>query len=149
MPMQLESLADLYLEDETAWLDNMARLLREGDRDALDLQNLSEYLSDMAKRDRREVESRLAVLIAHLLKWRHLSDRRTGSWHATIEVQRHELGLLLDSKTLRNHAEASLESAYDAAVREASAETELPISTFPTECPFALAQIEDADFLPE
>ncbi|MBX6314645.1 MAG: DUF29 family protein [Isosphaeraceae bacterium] len=46
----------------------------------------SEYLSDITRRDRREVESRLAVLIAHLLKWTYQPRRRTRSWRATIEI---------------------------------------------------------------
>ena len=55
-----ESMATLYAEDETAWLDAMADAARRGDITALDLEHLSEYLTDMANRDRREVKSRHA-----------------------------------------------------------------------------------------
>src|SRR5205085_12197809 len=107
----------------------------------LDMEHLAEFLTDMAKRDKREVLSRLAVLLAHLLKWEHQSDQRTKSWQATIGVQRDELEDLLDSETLRQYAEQSLDRAYERAVRQAAGETSLPPETFPPECPFSLEQI--------
>ena len=145
--IQTETLANLYLDDETAWLERMAEVVQFRNVDALDFENLSEYLSDMAKRDRREVESRLAVLTAHLLKWTHQPDRRTGSWRSTIEVQRHELELLLQSRTLRNHAEDKLESSYVAAVRQAASDTGLSIGQFPADCPFTIDNLITLDEL--
>jgi Domain of unknown function DUF29 len=146
---QVEALPALYERDETAWLDQMAELVREQRVEDLDLLNLSEFLSDMAKRDRREVESRLAVLLAHLLKWTYQPERRTGGWKATVEVQRHELELLLQSGTLRAHADESVASAYKAAVRQAVAETGLPAETFPGECPYQVDALVRLDQLPE
>ena len=61
-------LSALYESDETAWLELMASHAEAGRYEELDLPNLSEFLSSMAKRDRREVLSRLVVLLAHLLK---------------------------------------------------------------------------------
>src|SRR5437762_265465 len=65
----------LYERDETAWLEAMADLIRTGRLDEVDYPNLAEYLADMARRDRREVDSRLVVLLAHVLKWVHQPDR--------------------------------------------------------------------------
>src|SRR3954452_12731877 len=118
----LERLTALYERDETAWLEAMAERIRDGRLGELDYENLGEYLADMARRDRREVESRLAVRIAHLLKWEHQPRRRSRSWRATIEVQRQELVRLLESGTLRNHAEAALRRVYADGVRQAAAE---------------------------
>ncbi len=72
-------LAELYAEDETAWLDRMGELVRRRRLSELDVDNLAEYLSDMARRDRREVKSRLGLLMAHLLRWEDQPDRRSGS----------------------------------------------------------------------
>jgi hypothetical protein len=105
------ALADLYEADETAWLEAMADLAARRRVGEMDFPHLSEYLADMAKRDRREVKSRLVALLVHLLKWDHQPDKRTGSWQATILEQRQELRDLLDSRTLRNHAEAILADA--------------------------------------
>ena len=77
----------------------------------------------MAKRDRREVSSRLVVLLMHLLKWDHQPTERTGSWRGTILEQRRELRELLESGTLYNHALAVLPKAYADACKQAAAET--------------------------
>lgn len=143
----IDSLTSLYLDDETAWLEQMAERVRDLHLEGVDLPNLAEFLSDMARRDRREVESRLAVLLAHLLKWLHQPQHRSGSWQATIEVQRHELELLFQSRTLRNHAEASLASSYTAAIRQAAAETGLQTTAFPADCPLDLESLIRLDFL--
>ncbi len=128
----------LYHRDETAWLDQMAALAAAGRADALDLPNLGEYLSDMANRDRREVFSRLVVLLAHLLKWDHQPDRRGGSWRGTVREQRRELRQLLASGVLRNYAEDVFADAYAEARGQAADETELDPAVFPTANPWAL-----------
>jgi hypothetical protein len=113
----------------------MTELVRDRRFSELDYENLGEYLADMARRDRREVESRLAVLIAHLRKWEHQPERRSGSWRATIEVQRQELVRLLESGTLRHHAESVLGRVYADGVRQAAAETSLPNGHLPAGMP--------------
>ena len=132
------TLGVLYERDETAWLEIMSDLAAAGRYTEMDHPNLSEYLADMAKRDRREVSSRLVVLLTHLLKWEHEPDRRSGSWQATILEQRRELRQLLDSGTLYNHAISVLAEAYADARKQASAETSLPRGTFPIECAWDL-----------
>src|SRR5438552_4717480 len=109
MSMNLvESLATLYQEDETAWLELMAQLIAERRFAELDYANLQEFLTDMARRDKREVLSRLTTLIAHRLKWEHQPDKRSKSWQVTIAEQRNELEDLLESATLRHHAQEVL-----------------------------------------
>ena len=126
-------LRGLYERDETAWLEAMSALAAGGRFAEMDYLNLSKYLADMAKRDRREVFSRLVVLLSHLLKWEHQPERRSGNWKGTIREQRRELRHLLESGTLRNHAEAVLEDAYAEARRQAADETELSLEVFPAE----------------
>jgi Domain of unknown function DUF29 len=145
----VQSLPSLYEADETAWLEAMAKLIRERRFGDLDYANLREYLEDMAHRDRREVESRLTVLIAHLLKWRHQANKRSGSWRGTIVAQRQELLGHLGRGVLRNHAEAVLAEVYANAVERAAAETELSAKTFPAECPYTLNELLSADILGE
>src|SRR4051794_33793470 len=92
MVQQIErSLTELYIADETAWLDAMADLIGAQAYAELDYTNLREYLTDMARRDRREVESRLVVLLLHILKWVHQPDHRSRSWRGSILEQRQEL----------------------------------------------------------
>jgi hypothetical protein len=140
------ALSQLYESDETAWLEAMADLIQQGRWGELDYAHLGEYLTDMARRDRREVESRLATLLTHVLKWVHQPDHRSRSWRATIVEQRQELSRLVARGILRNHAEASLASAYAEAIERAAAETGLAAGSFPGECPYTLEQLLSADF---
>src|SRR6266849_1765272 len=102
---QALDLSVLYERDETAWLEAMSALAAGRRYAEMDYNHLSEYLADMAKRDRREVFSRL-------VKWAHHPEHRSGLWRGMIREQRRELRQLVESGTLRNHAEAVLEEAY-------------------------------------
>lgn len=134
-PLETAALYDL---DETAWLETTAELVRHGQLESVDGTALAEYLTDMAKRDRREVFSRLVVLLSHLLKWEYQPERRSGSWLATILEQQRELRQLLESGTLRNHAMGVFGDAYAEARKQAAAESELPRGAFPSKCPWDL-----------
>ena len=138
MKVSRQKLSRLYLADETAWLEEMASLIEKRKYDLLDYKNLREYLLDMAKRDRREVLSRLVTLLAHRLKWDYQPRKRSRSWKLTILEQQRELEFDFESKTLRNHAHDVLTKAYGKAVLSAAAETDMPESTFPQECPYSL-----------
>src|SRR5205809_1016263 len=84
-------LAFLYVDDETAWLEECSRLIRAGRLDALDYKSLASYLEDMAGRDRREIQSLLTMLISHLLHWRLQPQKRCRSWKVVIVSDRNEL----------------------------------------------------------
>ena len=135
------TLTCLYHQDETAWLETMAQLVAERRFEELDHENLSEFLLDMARRDKREVLSRLTVLLAHLLKWEHQAEQRSNSWEATILHQRRELHDLLESHTLRNYGQEVLGKAYERAVREAAVEMGTKRARFLTACPWPLEGI--------
>ena len=132
--------AALYERDETAWLETTADLIRHGQLEAVDMATLAEYLTDMAKRERREVFNRLVVLLSHLLKWEYQPDHRSGSWLGAILEQQRELRQLLESSSLRNHAEAIFADTYADARKQAAAETGLARGTFPKECPWGLEE---------
>jgi hypothetical protein len=154
----MTDLATLYQTDYAAWTRRNAELLRARRFDELDIEHLLEELSDMSKSDRRELYSRLLVLLSHLLKWefqyRALSERwrefKGDSWRSTIIEQREQLvELLRQSPGLKSAIEDTITEAYPAAVRLAHKETRLPRSTFPETCPYSRAQIFDDDFYPE
>lgn len=130
----VDSLVSLYRDDETAWLELMAQRIAERRFAELDYANLQEFLTDMARRDKREVLSRLTVLMTHRLKWEYQPDQRSSNWRATIAEQRRELEELLESGTLRNYAQEILFKAYGHAVEQAALETGLAEAVFPSEC---------------
>lgn len=111
----------------------------------------------MSKSDRRELHSRLLVLLAHLLKWQfqyhNLAERWRDfdgrSWRATIIEQRKQLAMLLkQSPGLKAAIEETIAAVYPDAVDLALKETRLPLEIFPSVCPYSRAQVFDDDFYP-
>jgi hypothetical protein len=148
---ELERIPAGYDTDFYEWCLETAALLRDRRFDEVDLEHVAEEIEDMGKRDRREVESRLAVLIMHLLKWQAQPGRRAKpSRVATISEQRHRLMRVVgDSPSLVRVLQGNLASVYPDAVRKAVAETHLDRAIFPRECPFTAEQILRDDFFPE
>ena len=103
----------------------------------------------MGRRDLKELNSRMRVLLIHLLK-RHLQpEKRSRSWDSTIVSQRIEIeDDLKQSPSLRAKLRAEFKDNYEKAVRRAIVETGLARDRFPNECPFTLEQILDPEFLP-
>ena len=62
---------NLYDEDVIAWAEQQAHLLRTGQWSQLDIGNIAEEIDDVGKSEKRELQSRLCVLISHFLKWSH------------------------------------------------------------------------------
>jgi hypothetical protein len=128
----------LYEKDETAWLEKMSKLIDERRYEKLDYKHLSEYLQDMAKRDRREVFRTLTNLLINLLKRDYQPRKRSRDWEVPIMDRRDDLRFELESKTLRNHALEVLPEAYARAVKLAAIKSGLSPEKFPQECPYTL-----------
>jgi len=142
--------AQLYETDFYAWLQDQASILRVGNFSGLDVVNLIEEIESMGKSHKRALESRLEILLMHLLKWQFQPRMKTPSWRTTIEVQRNDLGKLLrDNPSLKSRVPDAFEDAYRFAIRLATNETGLDKSTFPPQCPWTFEQATDPDFWPE
>jgi hypothetical protein len=141
--------AKLYDTDFIRWTEEQAATLRARRFDALDLENLAEEIEGLGKRDRRRLKSRLTVLLMHLLKWSYQPEQRSGSWDSTIRTQRADIRQLLDdSPNLRREIPIIIAERYETARRNAAAETGLPLTSFPTDCPFAVEEILAGEWLP-
>lgn len=140
----------VYDEDFYAWTVEQARLLRAGELSALDAENIAEEIESMGKSDRRELRSRLTVLLSHLLKWRFQPEQRSSSWSGTIREQRRQIELVLaDSPSLRPVLAKALAEAYAEAREDGAEETGLGPDAFPAECPFTAEEVLARGFLPE
>lgn len=138
-----------YGRDFAAWAREQAKLLEAGLFERLDIANLCEEIEDLAARHRDEIESRLAVLLKHLLKVRFQPEKRTPSWESTILEQRARIGRrLARSPSLREYPAAVLDQEYGLARREAALETGIPLGKLPSECPFHIADVLDLDYMP-
>ena len=141
--------AGLYDEDFFAWTQRTAELLRARRFDEMDIEHTAEEIEDMGKRDLKELNSRVQVLLAHLLKWQLQPDKRSPSWQTTIVTQRLEIEALLgQSPSLRPKLSSELAKNYSGAVKRTMPESRLSKDEFPRQCPFTVAQILDEDFLP-
>ena len=104
----------------------------------------------MGKAEKRELVSRLAVLLAGLLKWQYQPERRGKSWRNTVAYQRLDVANhLVDNPSLRARLGESVEDAYKRARLTVSNETDLDADTFPATCPWGFKQMMDADFWPD
>jgi hypothetical protein len=139
-----------YQTDFQHWIEEQAALLKSSQFERLDINNLVEELESMGARDRRELINRLAVLLAHLLKWEYQTERRCASWRLTINEQRRQLALILeDSPSLYARMPEFLARAYRNGQRAALDETGFLRSPFPIVCPFDLNRILDEQFWPD
>jgi hypothetical protein len=146
--LKLTSQQNLYDLDFYLWITNTAQLLRDRKFDELDLDNLIEEIDDMGKDKRREVKSRLVVLLMHLLKYQYQPERRSSSWRSTILEQRRQIeSLLKDSPSLKPYYLEVFADVYKNAVVDASAETLLPAQTFPVESPFLPEDVINSNFI--
>ncbi len=149
---QITNLDDrrLYDRDYAAWAEQTARLLRDRQFGAVDLENLIDELDDMSRREKRSLTSNVRVILMHLLKYACQPENRSRSWLVTIREHRIRLAeILADSPSLRNYLEEQFETCYAQARREAADETGLQIETFPIESPFTVLQCLDENFLPD
>lgn len=139
-----------YDNDFYGWTQEQADLLRSGSLNELDTQNLLEEIESMGRSERRELESRLEVLLAHLLKWKYQEGRRSRSWTLTIIGQRQKVSRCLkESPSLKHKLNESLEGAYSDAIIAAERETQISRNVFPDTCPWTFEQVMNNDFYPE
>lgn len=137
-----------YQADFYAWTQQQAELLRNKKIEQIDWCNLAEEIEDMGRSEKRQLESRLEVLIMHLLKWQFQPNLRSRSWQLTIKEQRLRIEkLLLENPSLKSKLADTKEKIYPLAV--ISAEKETGLSSFPEICPYDLAEILAPEFLPD
>jgi hypothetical protein len=138
-----------YEDDLYAWTQEQAALLRARRTTGLDWDHLAEEILSMAGRDRRELESRLGVILIHLLKWQMQPGLRGASWRKSLRIQRREIRKLLrQSPSLRREVPDLLGEAYPDAIKDAVDETGLDPERFPAVCPYAPDQVLAEDYLP-
>jgi hypothetical protein len=138
-----------YNSDFYGWTQEQAAILRSGRFSEVDIVNLIEEVESMGRSERRELVSRLSVLLSHLLKWRYQAYRRGTSWELSIKNQRLEFSEVLDENpSLKSQLAEILEFAYKKARITAAKETKITLSVFPEICPWSYEQILDDDFYP-
>lgn len=139
-----------YQTDIIAWANEQAALLRAGELSAIDVEHIAEEIEDLGKSEQRELSSRMALLLSHLLKWQFQLSYRGVSWEKTIKAQRKEIEYSLkETPSLKVKFSDTdwLDVVWAKAVAQAVSETGLDV--FPDACPCTNDQIMGVDFFPD
>ncbi|MEJ7806134.1 MAG: DUF29 domain-containing protein [Telluria sp.] len=140
----------LYDTDIVAWAEQQAAFLRRGEWSRLDIANLAEEIEDVGKSEQRELHSRMAVLLSHLLKWQFQPDLRGKSWRSTIALQRRLIARRVRKTPSLKHLlvdEQWLEDVWEEAATFAIGET--GIDEFPEDPIWTVDNILDPAFFPD
>ncbi|MEB3189834.1 MAG: DUF29 domain-containing protein [Snowella sp.] len=153
------TLQTLYDSDFQGWLEKTINYLENQQFNHLDIQHLIEELTDLGRSDRKELESNLMILIAHLLKLKiqnNVPEPMKGSWYdSVVEHRQRVYKSLRDTPSLKSYLENAIELAYPDARKVAIKEGKLarfgvsipPETAYPMTCPFTLEQLLDEDFM--
>jgi hypothetical protein len=137
-----------YETDYHGWIQQQVELLKSGRLSDIDLENLIEEIESLGASKRDALVNQLTRLYLHLLKWHHQAHRRSRSWAISIRNARIEIeDLLADNPSLKARLPEFVEKAYAKARRQAEAETELPINTFPVAPSLSFEEAMAVDFL--
>jgi hypothetical protein len=119
---------DLYETDTVAWAEQQGSLLRRvavGERlnVAPDWSNIAEEIETLGKNQGRELASRIAVILEHLMKLAASpGSEPRAAWRATIRRERGEIETLLDdAPSLRARVPAVIERKIARARADATA----------------------------
>ena len=126
----------LYEKDILLWVEDTVSKLRNQDFENLDLKNLIEEIESLGISQKKELISRLMVLLEHLLKRLYVdSPYDYNGWERTIRNQRAELDLLLSQvPSLQSRWEVSFNDAWKRALFKVKKEYREVV--FPEERPF-------------
>jgi Domain of unknown function DUF29 len=140
-----------YEKDFHAWLETQAEALDSHHWAQLDVEHLVEELKAMAVGQRRELHSRLHILLLHLLKWHLLTQPRNlqgRGWKLTIREQRRQIETLLEqSPSLRFHLPELFMPAWQWACDDIH-DLVNGCPELPQICPWDFTTIMTEDFLP-
>jgi hypothetical protein len=146
-PSVVPDKTSLELDDQYAWVNRQAALLRARRLNDLDFDRIAEELDDSGSEIYERLESALTVLFMHMLKWDFQPERRSRSWEATIREQRRRIiRLLAENPSLKSKLEAAKEAGYGYGRDRASGETDIAIERFPELSPYDWRDITERAF---
>jgi hypothetical protein len=127
----------LYDRDTLLWVEDTVSKLKSGDFANLDLANLIEEVESLGRSQKKELKSRLLVLLEHLLKRLYVdSPQDYRGWEITIRQQRQQIELEIDdSPSLKTIWDAAFAKAWQLALK--SVQQDYPQTDFPDRWQFS------------
>jgi hypothetical protein len=105
----------------------------------------------VGKSEQRELANRMSILLMHLLKWEFQPSHRSNSWTLTLKEQRRSIARrLIKTPSLQNSLSESdwLEDVWLDARNDVTRQTGIEFDKFPVQCPWAMEQVLQDDWLP-
>lgn len=147
------TVSTLYDTDFYLWIQHTVEALKQQDWDRVDWDNLIEEVESMGRSEKRELKSRLLVILEHLLKlmfWESEKPQNARGWRNMVIEQRNQVDLILeDSPSLKPWLTESFVESYAKARQQTLQKYGLPVDRFPTQPPFSLEDVLNANWLPE
>lgn len=147
------NLSELYDRDFYLWVQTTVQLLQERRLDRIDFESLIEEVESMGKREKKELKSRLTILIEHLLKLKYWESEKANNargWRQTVVEQRRQIQYLLeDSPSLKVLLIEIWTECYGNARKDIIRKYRLEPELFPPEARLTLDDILDDDYIPE
>ncbi len=151
-PATSEQKPSLYDQDFYRWIQTTVQALKHRKLEQVDWENLIEEIDSMGRSEKKELKSRLLVILEHLLKlmfWESEKAQNSRGWRNTVIEQRSQLELLLDdSPSLRPIVQEIFAEFYARARSQVLQKSDLPSSCIPTLPPFSAEDALNTDFLP-
>lgn len=139
-----------YEEDFYGWVMANAQFLRAGNLSEVDLENLIEELISLGGNQYDQLVNRLAVLMAHLLKWQYQPNFRGRSWSGTLKEQRLRIkSIIKKNPSLKSRIAEAIIEAYDSSLAIVEKETRIDLRLLPNDCPYSFEQCLDDKYYPE
>lgn len=132
----------LYERDFYKWAFTQAELLKNGQLEKIDLENIIEEIECLGRSEKNALKSQMIRLLKHLLKIEFQPKKHTKSWDNSISQARLKIDRNIDENpSLKRELEKVMKEAFPYAVKEASIETSIDIKKFPKECPWTLKEV--------
>ncbi|MEH2295133.1 DUF29 domain-containing protein [Nostoc sp.] len=143
----------LYNQDFYQWVQTTIHNIRNRDLKSLDWENLLEELEGLGNEQKHQLESRLLVLLEHLLKltyWYQERNYNIRGWQGTIIEQRKQIKKLLKrNPSLKPFFLEIFAETYQDARDITIVKTGLEPQIFPLESIVTPEQALDEKWLPE
>jgi len=127
----------LYDRDFFLWTEDTVAKLRLGNFQGVDLEHVIEEIEALGISQKKELLSRLIILLEHLVKRLYIPlPNDYNGWERTIREQRRGIRVLLDQMpSLRNFWDGFFDKAWNFALKDLQAE--YPHIQFPREWQFS------------
>jgi hypothetical protein len=114
----------LYEQDILLWVEDTVNKLKNHDFTNLDIDNLIEEVESLGISQKKELISRLMVLLEHLLKRLYVDlPYDYNGWERTIRNQRSEIDLLISQvPSLKSRWDISFDDAWKRALAKVKKE---------------------------